>query len=131
VDVQKLARSHTPEAIEALVRGLKDPKHYVAAASALLDRGWGKPTVVLAGDTERPIAIDFTWAPALPAASNGAAGNVSSEIASSVTKAAVIDAVLADDNASSAAPLVLEWADSEVVEAEANSDGVVVRLRKD
>ena len=42
--VEALAREHTPAAIAALVKGLTDPKQYVSAAVALLDRGWGKPT---------------------------------------------------------------------------------------
>jgi hypothetical protein len=50
----------------ALVRGLKDPKHYVAAASASLDRGWGRPTQPIAGDGKHPVAIHFTWADAVP-----------------------------------------------------------------
>jgi hypothetical protein len=37
-----LAREHTAAAIEALVRSLTG-KNAVAAASALLDRGWGRP----------------------------------------------------------------------------------------
>jgi hypothetical protein len=32
----------------------------------LLDRGWGKPTVVLAGDVERPAVIRFEWGQAHP-----------------------------------------------------------------
>jgi hypothetical protein len=50
LDIAALARSHAPEAIEALVRGLKDPKHYVHAAQVLLDRGFGKPQQTLAVD---------------------------------------------------------------------------------
>ena len=42
--VEALAREHTPAAIAALVKGLTDPKQYVAAAVALLNRGWGNPT---------------------------------------------------------------------------------------
>jgi hypothetical protein len=42
-DIQDLARQHGPEAIHTLVACLKDPKHKVAAAIALLDRGFGKP----------------------------------------------------------------------------------------
>jgi hypothetical protein len=42
-DIQDLARQHGPEAIHTLVECLKDPKHKVAAACALLDRGFGKP----------------------------------------------------------------------------------------
>lgn len=38
-----LARRHTDEAIETLVRALDYPKERVPAAIALLDRGWGKP----------------------------------------------------------------------------------------
>jgi hypothetical protein len=63
-DVQQLARSHTPEAIQTLVECLKDPRHKVTAAVALLDRAWGKPTTVVAGDEERPVAIHFSWQPA-------------------------------------------------------------------
>ena len=42
-DIQELARQHGPDAILTLVGALKDPKHKVAAATALLDRGYGKP----------------------------------------------------------------------------------------
>jgi hypothetical protein len=42
-DIQELARQHGPEAIHTLVACLKDPKHKVAAAIALLDRGFGRP----------------------------------------------------------------------------------------
>lgn len=38
-----LARTYTRDAIEALARGLRDPKHYPACAIALLDRAYGKP----------------------------------------------------------------------------------------
>lgn len=38
-----LARRHTDAAIERLVKALDEPRHAVAAAVALLDRGWGKP----------------------------------------------------------------------------------------
>jgi hypothetical protein len=43
IEVSKLARDYTEQSIEALAGGLNDPKHYVAAAIALLDSGWGKP----------------------------------------------------------------------------------------
>jgi hypothetical protein len=42
-EVRDLARAHTPDAVNALVEALKRPQHAVAAAIALLDRGWGKP----------------------------------------------------------------------------------------
>jgi len=47
-DVQELARQHTPQAIQALVEALKDPKQKVSAACALLDRAYGRPTQSLA-----------------------------------------------------------------------------------
>ncbi len=46
--VRELARARTEEAIEALTNIMRDPEASasarVAAAEALLDRGWGKPT---------------------------------------------------------------------------------------
>ena len=66
LDVQELARAHTPDAINALVAALANPRERVSAAVALLDRGWGKPTQSLAGDRNAPLAIDFRWADATP-----------------------------------------------------------------
>lgn len=43
-DVQELARQHTPEAMRALLEALHDPRQKVAAACAILDRGYGRPT---------------------------------------------------------------------------------------
>jgi hypothetical protein len=56
LDVQALAREHTVAAVQTLVEALKDPRHKVAAAVAILDRGWGKATQPLASDAERPVA---------------------------------------------------------------------------
>jgi hypothetical protein len=36
-----------PEAVATLVAALRDPRHKVAAAQALLDRGFGRPTVTV------------------------------------------------------------------------------------
>jgi hypothetical protein len=51
-EVRDIARLHTPAAIETLARVMKNPKSpapaRVAAAAAILDRGWGKPS----GDLE-------------------------------------------------------------------------------
>ena len=67
LDIQALARRHTPDAIAALVAALANPRERVSAAVALLDRGWGKPTQPLAGDRDAaPLAIDFRWADATP-----------------------------------------------------------------
>ena len=43
IDVQALAREHTAAAIQTLVECLRDPRLRVQAATALLDRAWGKP----------------------------------------------------------------------------------------
>jgi hypothetical protein len=57
IDIAALARSHAPEAIAALVRGLNDPKHYVHAAQVLLDRGFGKPTQPLTSDGPPSLSV--------------------------------------------------------------------------
>ena len=56
-DIQELAQQHTDKAVEALVAALDDPRSCVAAASALLDRGYGKPrqTTELTGPNGGPI----------------------------------------------------------------------------
>ena len=41
--IQELAREHTEEAVMTLVEALKDPRTKVYAATALLDRGYGRP----------------------------------------------------------------------------------------
>jgi hypothetical protein len=50
VDVQTLARSYTEAAVRTLAEALHDPKLKVAAACALLDRGWGRPSQPLTGE---------------------------------------------------------------------------------
>jgi len=56
-DIRNLAREHTEVAIKALrhiaEQGQQEAAR-VAAASALLDRGWGRPTQPLAGDDTMP-----------------------------------------------------------------------------
>ena len=42
--LEELARQYTAEAIHALAASLNDPRTRVAAAIALLDRGYGKPS---------------------------------------------------------------------------------------
>jgi hypothetical protein len=63
-DIRSLARSHTESAINVLCRIMGSPKApaaaRVTAAQALLDRGWGKPTQILAGYPENPIKLDAT-----------------------------------------------------------------------
>ena len=56
-DIRDLARQYSDKAIATLVeiaeRG-KQENARVAASTALLDRGWGKPTQPLAGDDDMP-----------------------------------------------------------------------------
>jgi len=63
-EVRDLARSYTAIAIEKLahlVQHAKSEQASIAAASALLDRGWGRPTQPIAGDDDMPaIGINGT-----------------------------------------------------------------------
>jgi hypothetical protein len=60
-DVIELSRQHTEASIEALFKSLADPRTRVAAAVALLERGWGKPlqtvesNVTISGGIDAPI----------------------------------------------------------------------------
>ena len=60
-EVGSLARSHTRSAIRQLAAIMRHPKVppivRVAAANSLLDRGWGKPTLPLAGDLDNPLRV--------------------------------------------------------------------------
>ena len=47
--MQALAREHTAAAIQTLVECLRDPRLRVQAATALLDRAWGKPIQPVSG----------------------------------------------------------------------------------
>ena len=53
-DVQEMARLHTPEAIDILVivmrNGESPPAARVAAANAIIDRGYGKPAQHYTGE---------------------------------------------------------------------------------
>ena len=68
VDIAALARKHGPRCIEVAARLLasKDEKMRLAAAIALLDRGWGRPAQAITGENGQPIAIDFRWADSVP-----------------------------------------------------------------
>lgn len=60
-EIKSLARAHTEKALNTLVGVMNQPDAppaaRVAAANALLDRGWGKPTQVIAGDEDAPPVI--------------------------------------------------------------------------
>jgi hypothetical protein len=66
VELRALAREHTPEALNAIVTVMGDMKApasaRVAAASELLDRGWGRPTAALehSGPDGGPLPIALT-----------------------------------------------------------------------
>lgn len=55
VNIAELARSYGPEAIKTLVHCLRDPRYKLAAAVALLDRGFGKPTVAIHTQSEATV----------------------------------------------------------------------------
>lgn len=60
--VRDLARAHTEDAIRTLVEIKRDPSQpapaRVAAAQALLDRAWGKPSQMIGGDPDaKPLQI--------------------------------------------------------------------------
>ncbi len=56
--VREIAQQYTVEAVEALAAVMRDatapPAARVSAATALLDRGHGKPTQPISGDDEMP-----------------------------------------------------------------------------
>ena len=63
IDIRSLARSHTKKAIEVLggilANGKRDADR-IAAANALLDRGWGKAAQAITGaDGEGPVVINI------------------------------------------------------------------------
>ena len=64
-DIRSLARSHSETAISALAgiaqNGTSESAR-VAAAEALLNRGWGKPAQPVDGDGEGgPVQLTVTW----------------------------------------------------------------------
>jgi hypothetical protein len=66
-EIASLARAHTESAIRTLANimasSTSDPAR-VTAANSLLDRGWGKPTQLMAGDENHaPLAIIVTGVP--------------------------------------------------------------------
>jgi len=62
--IKALAREHTEAAIAVLVGALSDEngRTRIAAAEALLDRGYGKPAQTIAGDPEAPQHMVIGWA---------------------------------------------------------------------
>lgn len=65
-DIRSLARSHTDSAVKVLagimMQTKAPPAARVAAASAILDRGWGKPAQAIAGpDGESAPKLVIAW----------------------------------------------------------------------
>ena len=62
IEIKSLARSHTESAINVLRGCMNEPAApwaaRVQAANYLLDRGWGKPTQIIGGDSENPLKIE-------------------------------------------------------------------------
>jgi len=60
-EIRSLARSHTRTAINVLVGVMRakdaTPAARVSAATAILDRGWGKPVQALANDDARALEL--------------------------------------------------------------------------
>lgn len=56
-----MARAHTEQAIATLAKWMlsDEPKAAIAAATALLDRAWGKPTQAISGEDGKPIDINL------------------------------------------------------------------------
>lgn len=61
IEIRSLARSHTETAINVLAGIMRKDEApdaaRIQAATALLDRGWGKPTQTIAGDDENPLNV--------------------------------------------------------------------------
>ena len=71
VDIKSLCRTHTRKCIDVLAGLMQEttvpPAVRVAAAQALLDRGWGKPSQVVTGDDSGlPITVIHRVIVALP-----------------------------------------------------------------
>jgi hypothetical protein len=64
-DIRSLARSYTEMAIQTLAgvaQNGQSESARVAAAEAILSRGWGKPTQPVDGDGEGgPVQLTVTW----------------------------------------------------------------------
>lgn len=62
-EVRRLALEKCPRALEVLVEVMEDPKarkkDRTYAANSILDRGLGRPTTVLASDSERPLQLEI------------------------------------------------------------------------
>jgi hypothetical protein len=62
-DVRTEARKHTKEALGRLVHWMRsdDPQASIRAATALLDRGCGKPAQAVVGEDGGPVHYTLSW----------------------------------------------------------------------
>ena len=62
LQIKSLARAHTESALAVLAAIMNKTdapeSSRVQAATALLDRGWGKPTQLIGGDEDHPLKIE-------------------------------------------------------------------------
>jgi hypothetical protein len=88
-EIREIARQFGPAVIQRLAQladlipGERADSHAVqiAAMKELLDRGYGRATTILAGDSEAPPAvIRFEWASAAPSAAADAAATAATAI---------------------------------------------------
>jgi HEAT repeat protein len=70
-DLKALARTHTEAAIAALAAALENPRERVAAATALLDRGYGKPHQTSSMNVDNRPITEMTTAELLAIAAQG------------------------------------------------------------
>lgn len=63
--IRSLARSHTETALNTLVGIMNQPEANaaarVAAANAILDRGWGKAAQPIENGEDGPLELTITW----------------------------------------------------------------------
>jgi hypothetical protein len=103
-EVRSLAQAYGPAAIAALARlaGLtggpaaEAETTRVIAIKELLDRGYGRATMPVAGGSGAPLVVEFSWASAPPEPQQ-------SDVPSHTTTGAATAAATYDD------PLVVEW----------------------
>jgi hypothetical protein len=65
-DVIEMCRALTPEAVQALYQALSNPRERVQAATALLDRGWGRPHQSVYAQVDTNLIVGGIDAPPLP-----------------------------------------------------------------
>ena len=71
IDIAALAREHGPKCVGVVVELLDDPDSRIrlAAATVLIERGYGKPVQPLANDPDNPLSVRYVIE--MPAAVDG------------------------------------------------------------